>query len=210
MKSIILAICILFLSCTTKNKKEIKETASAVLEKNDKSDYIDEANKSLYEKAMLRLSVIEDIYKAGKNSITVTGANATTISEIKQVTDQFDDAVDLINKKEKDTPDSIAKLLIKLEVALKKTQVKEFPLLRKAYTKITSEKLWENNVKVTSQGTTINFIAGIFANNKNIKDVQEGVSEQLRVLRFKYSTYRWYDGASGTQYTMESKKDSEL
>lgn len=199
----------LFVRCIS-HQEQSKNISTSKGNESEKVDYSANVNNDLFAEAKLRLSVLEDILKANKNSITVSGANAKTIIDIKEVTDQFDNALSLINKNDKDKPDSIRTLLAKLEATLKKTQQKEFPLLRKAYIKITDEKLWENNINVSGSGSTITFIGGIFANNKNIKDIQEGVSDQLHLLRFKKSIYRWYDGADGTQYTMESKKDSEL
>lgn len=89
-----------------------------------------------------------------------------------------------------------------------------YPKYRKAYSNIMANKVWENDVYVTASGsnnTIFNLSGGIFAANKNIKDMQESIYDILYSLRFKQSRYRWYKGADEfTYYTIDSKQDSEL
>jgi len=61
-------------------------------------------------------------------------------------------------------------------------QTKEFPILRKEYGKIIANKMWENDIEVTTIGTGrryINFSGGIFAANKNKKEFQTQVPERF-------------------------------
>lgn len=93
-------------------------------------------------------------------------------------------------------------------------QVKEFPRMRKAYGDVVSQKLWENDIYVSTQGGTnaiINFTGGLFAANKNIQETQTTLQKVLTEFRFKEARYRWYKGADEfTYYKIESPKDNEL
>lgn len=89
-----------------------------------------------------------------------------------------------------------------------------FPKYRKAYANIMADKVWENDVYISTSGSTntiFNLTGGIFAANKNIKEMQETIHSILYSLRFKQSRYRWYKGADDyTYYTINSKQDSEI
>lgn len=97
---------------------------------------------------------------------------------------------------------------------LKSTQRSRLPKMRKKYAQILDQELWEDdiNCKTSNKGHgTIRFIGGVFAANKNIKDFQEKIKEQLTTLRFKQSRYMWYKNAEEfTYYDLEAPKDSEL
>jgi hypothetical protein len=75
-----------------------------------------------------------------------------------------------------------------------KLQQKELPKMRKEFCDDIGAKLWEENITVICKGTnntTIEFIGGIYANNKNIKSSQENISETLNTLKFKKVNYKW-------------------
>jgi uncharacterized membrane protein YqjE len=97
---------------------------------------------------------------------------------------------------------------------VEKLQTKEFPVIRKEYGKVVSKTLWENDIEVNVSGnnnTTITFVGGLFAANKNIMTIQDMIKEALEKLRFKRVQYKWFDGASDyTYYDLEPKKDSEF
>jgi hypothetical protein len=82
------------------------------------------------------------------------------------------------------------------------------------YVDIISQKLWDENIKVSGSGkgtTTINLSGGTFFSNKNKSEVQKTLSDILTNFRFKESTYRAYESQNEyTSYTMETLKDSEL
>lgn len=106
--------------------------------------------------------------------------------------------------------DSTSKQLKKLKLKLVGIQKKYFPIYRRIYANDIKEKLWENDISVHFEGKTIRFVGSIFVNNKNKKDVQETVELKLKNLRFKYVIYQWYEGSSGTRYTLDSKNDTDL
>jgi hypothetical protein len=93
-------------------------------------------------------------------------------------------------------------------------QRRSFPELRDAYGPAARRELWENDIEARTFGSgfrTIEFVGGLFAANRNIKDFQQGIRETLYKLRFKQSRYKWYDGADEySYYDMESPDDGEL
>lgn len=120
----------------------------------------------------------------------------------------------LITESEQSENIEIKNLGKKLKSKVSRIQIKEFPNLRKQYAKIVAEKMWENDIEVSANGTGrkyINFTGGVFAANKNKKDFQTQVQEVLKMFRFKQARYRWYKGESEyTYYTIYEGKDSEL
>ncbi|MFV0555323.1 MAG: hypothetical protein ACK5LR_11575 [Mangrovibacterium sp.] len=108
----------------------------------------------------------------------------------------------------------IKKLVSQLKSKVQSLQVKEFPLLRKAYVDIAAKAMWLNDIAVTMDGAKneyINFTGGTFAANKNKQDFQNELTEVLRMFRFSQSRYRWYKGEDTyTYYTMYEGKYSDL
>jgi hypothetical protein len=119
----------------------------------------------------------------------------------------------IVKEAEESEDAEIKNLGKKLKSKVSRTQIREFPNLRKQYAKIVAKKMWENDIEVTANGTGkkyINFSGGVFAANKNKKEFQTQVQEVLNMFRFKQSRYRWYKGESEyTYYTMYEGKDSE-
>lgn len=105
----------------------------------------------------------------------------------------------------------LAQTLRKKVVALQK---KEFPLLRKEYANLLGNVLWENDVEVQVKGsrnTTLEFTGGMFAANRNIKESQEALHEQLKMFRFKRTEYKWMEYADEyTYYDISSSPDDAL
>ncbi|OXA79130.1 hypothetical protein SAMN05444397_102371 [Flavobacterium aquidurense] len=101
-----------------------------------------------------------------------------------------------------------------LENKVKNIQIKEFPILRKAYQKAIYQKLWEENIETEVIGKkykTIQFTGGYFANNGNKAQTQEALSEALKMFRFTKVNYKWYKyDDEYTYYEMDSPNDSEL
>ena len=120
----------------------------------------------------------------------------------------------LITESEQSENIEIKNLGKKLKSKVSRIQINEFPKLRKQYAKIVAEKMWENDIEVSANGTGrkyMNFTGGVFAANKNKKDFQTQVQEVLKMFRFKQARYRWYKGESEyTYYTIYEGKDSEL
>lgn len=75
------------------------------------------------------------------------------------------------------------------------------PAYRARYSKLLGDELWEHDIKVKTLngGKTIEFIGGIFASNKNIKDFQEKVYGNLVDYGYTRSQYKWIE--HDTEYT---------
>lgn len=86
------------------------------------------------------------------------------------------------------------KLAGELKRKLGKLQTREFPELRKAFIASIKDKLWEENITVTTEGNTnatVTLVGRIFANNKNIKAANDAMWENYKVFRFKRANYKW-------------------
>lgn len=120
----------------------------------------------------------------------------------------------IIDDAESTENSELKNLASQLKTKVASLQIKEFPLLRKEYTKIAAKIMWEYDITVTVDGTGnkyINFTGGLFAANKNKQDFQDKLSEILRMFRFSQSRYRWYNGEDTyAYYTIFEGKDSDL
>lgn len=101
-----------------------------------------------------------------------------------------------------------------LENKVKQLQVKEFPLMRKEYSDLIGKTLWEHDIDVNVSGqsySTIEFIGGMFAANKNIKETHATLMEMLETLRFDRANYKWYEYDSNyTYYKIDSHSDGDI
>jgi hypothetical protein len=148
-----------------------------------------------------------------KKGIDLTGYRGEII-KLQLETTLFKVWSDLIKEGLNSSNPKDVKLSNELKKLVLKVQEKELPLIRKDYVDIISQKLWDENIKVSGSGkgtTTINLSGGTFFNNKNKSEVQKTISDILKNFRFKQSNYRAYESQDEyTSYTMETLKDSEL
>lgn len=140
-------------------------------------------------------------------------ADGNSIDELQMDIVVFATWAKIIKESEESKEAEIKNLGKKLKTKVSRIQIREFPNLRKQYAKIVANKMWENDIEVSANGTGkryINFSGGVFAANKNKKEFQTQVQEVLNMFRFKQARYRWYKGESEyTYYTMYEGKDSE-
>ena len=109
--------------------------------------------------------------------------------------------------------DTTKTLANKLKGKVVKLQVKQLPIMRKEFVRITKKVLWEHDIDVYSKGSNryIYLVNRAFASNGNIKEFQESLDVNLNDFRFTQAHYLWYKGDDEHQYyTMKPKKDSEL
>ena len=133
--------------------------------------------------------------------------------EISQGVDKFDKWVDVLKRCEMSDDIEIKKESKILRKKLQSLQVKYFPVMRKNYVEFARTTLFDKNIDVSSSGkgsSTILFVGGYFANNKNISDLQNKLSDMLHKLRFKKTQYKWFEYDDGYYYTLESPSDNEL
>src|SRR5690625_872279 len=120
----------------------------------------------------------------------------------------------MIREGQKSNDQEINKLATQLRSKVESIQNREFPRLRKEYTKSITLKLWENDIYVTASGTgnrNISFVGGVFAANKNIKDFHLELYDIFEIFRFKKVEYKWYRGADVyPSFEMYKGKDSVL
>lgn len=100
--------------------------------------------------------------------------------------------------------------LNRLSNKLKSTQIAFFPRLRKLFAQESKKRLWEENIEVSHSGRTISFTGYIYANNKNIKESYEAISELLRKLRFSKVNFKWSKYGEFTYYTIDSPADAVI
>jgi hypothetical protein len=93
------------------------------------------------------------------------------------------------------------------------SQARTFPKLRKMQGEIFKTGLWENDVEVTTLGadhSTLRLTAGMFAANRNIKEMYETLRPTLVGLRFKKIVFKWYRGSGQTYYNIGTVSDDTL
>lgn len=115
----------------------------------------------------------------------------------------------------KNNPDSGVKAMAQeLERKVSALQVKEFPLMRKAYGDVVAQGVWESNIDVSVFGPsnkTMELTAGIFANNKNVKDAHAALGDAFTLYRFTRVNYKWYKyDDEYNYYTIDSQPDSAV
>ncbi len=100
-----------------------------------------------------------------------------------------------LEKAESEKADSITTLVKKIKKRLPVYQSKEFPILRKAYAKISNRLMWEHDIEVSIRGknsSKLMLVGAAFATNKNIKTISESMREMVNRLRFKELHFKWY------------------
>jgi hypothetical protein len=166
------------------------------------------------EKPVDSIAIIFDIKSSLEKSIDAISSGAatdyTTKDGIMLRIIEYADAASNLKLHTGMSDTGVVRLIKSLEKKLVSAQKRDFPIFRKNYIKWANNEGWENDMKVTGNGMTINFIWGGFATNKNIKEFQEGIQDLLNRLRFKRATYRWYEGSDEyTYYDISSKGDGE-
>lgn len=133
------------------------------------------------------------------------------LSSIKMELFLFEQWAKIIQENRSSSNEKAVDLAYQLNEYVSKIQEKEFPLLRKAWVKLSADQLWEHDIYMTSEGRIVNLTGAIFATNKNIKATQETISEMVISLRFSEVRYRWYKGADEfTYYKLNPKNDGDI
>lgn len=105
-------------------------------------------------------------------------------------------------------------LLNKFKTLASEAQTRSLPKLRDSYGPILRKKLWEHDITAKTFGNrfkTIEFVGGVFAANRNIKQWQDTIRNTLHMFRFSQVRYKWYDGADKyTYFDMNGHTDSQL
>jgi len=104
--------------------------------------------------------------------------------------------------------------VLRLKQRVSQVQIREFPRMRAAWTRILADAVWEHDMTVTAGGEanrTLRLTSVVFASNGNIAEIQRTVHDPLELLRFKRVEYRWYRGADEyTYYRVETPPDGAV
>lgn len=172
-----------------------------------------EAKEVAEEKRIIQKEQLEREIKSVNDGVDFSTYRGT-LDALKMELILFGSWANIITEGENSDDPEIQKLAKQLKTKVANIQVREFPKLRKEYANIVSNKMWENDIEVTANGTNskyINFSGGIFAANKNKKDFQNEVHEVLKMFRFNQSRYRWYKGENEhTYWIIYEGEDSDL
>lgn len=163
-------------------KKENQTEVEAPMTNEERIAYI----KQRLENANYDMDSIENHYKTDTDQLALRG-NVMTLKEIADQEIWDSTYMDVYELPE------ISSLMEKNSARAKKLLPAVSAKARTVYADYLRKKLWENNIDVetTNGGTTIIFIGGIFANNKNIKDWQIAYADMLKEIGFKRVEYKW-------------------
>jgi hypothetical protein len=135
-------------------------------------------------------------------------------TKITQALNFFDNAVRIGHQAVSSTDPEVRASGETLLKTISKSQIINYPKLRKAHVQLSNEMLWESDVSVSVSGSlneNIVFVGGIFAANKNILSFHRGIEARLVRLRFDQAHYKWIPSASDwTRFDLEAPKDSDL
>lgn len=213
-----------------------KNVVSIVAENGDKKDQITLNINRIFTEAELEQKKNDDAKKKEQEEIS---KNEVVQKKIESIKKEIDSINKFDNKKYRGTPENLALEVIlfkawaieiqetknndnqevknigqQLESKVKQLQIKEFPIMRKEYGDLIGKKLWEHDIEVNVGGqsyNTIEFIGGIFAANKNIKETHVTLIEMLETLRFDRANYKWYEYDSNyTYYKIDSHSDGDI
>ncbi|HPI18850.1 MAG TPA: hypothetical protein PKY56_00630 [Candidatus Kapabacteria bacterium] len=176
--------------------KEHDSLAAIAKEGNKKIDFINEIKGNLE-----NLKIYQN---------TFYGTNFKSYSPV-EILNVLNNWTDTYKKIYNSTDNEILEFKTEYYKLLSKALKVNYPALRKYYTQVLSDKMWEHNWKIKCNGnknTVITFTATAFSNNKNIKDAYETIVNELDKCRFKKANFIWSDFANEyTSYTINSIDD---
>ncbi|MCL2328939.1 MAG: hypothetical protein FWC39_10585 [Bacteroidetes bacterium] len=198
----IISLCVFCISCGSDGKNQVEQEVTQEVVKSP-----EELKQELKEKLEMEIKSIED-------GIDFSSYHkAQKVEELQIELILFSAWWKTIKDGSASDDKEINNLSEKLKNKVVNIQAKEFPILRKRYSEILHNLMWEHDIYVTvsNKGNNhINITGGIFAANKNIKEFQDNIHSVLKMFRFNQSRYRWYKGASEyTYYTIFEGKDTD-
>lgn len=204
-KRYIIPLVILLLGAITNQFNDQKQTEAAA--STQTSDTVEVAGIDLK-------TIIKNNIKSINGGDDFTKNEMTSAASFQIIAALYKAYALTINQGKQSTDKEVLKLTDELQKRVMASQQKNFPKLRKAYQEFVYDKLWENNIDVEVSGSrniVLKFTSVFFADNKNIKESQEKLTEMLILLRFKQTQYRWHkEQDEFTIYTIESPKDGEI
>lgn len=125
----------------------------------------------------------------------------------------FSEWAKMINESKNYNNDEINRMAENFRSKLSNLQVREFPLLRKAYGDTTNKALWIEDGKARVSGAsskTYEMESTLFASNKAVAQMHASLEKTLMALRFTRVNYLWSQYAEYTYFPIESPEDSEI
>lgn len=126
----------------------------------------------------------------------------------------FSNAANLINQANSSDDKEINNLGKQLNGKLQQVQIKEFPLLRKAYESIKDNNILGENTNIVISGNgnrTVTFINSLFSDHHNFVELNFSIEKTLQNLRFDRVNYKRMHSANDRSYfDLQSPKDSEI
>jgi hypothetical protein len=170
-------------------------------------------NLSTEEKELKLIKSIQDELTILENGIDYSQYRGS-LSYIKKELKLFNKWSKIIEDNQTDSSKEVKKILGKFKNKVISNQVKEFPILRKEFSKVIGSIGLKDDIEVISFGpknTNIKFIGSYYALKSNISLNHSKISSVLGYLRFKKAQYLWfkYDEDYVT-YKIESSKDNEI
>lgn len=188
--------------------RKITEIEKEKVEKTKQSELIINTDSINLDKTRTHLRVLLEEFQSGEIN-KVSFESQAGLQEIMISIKTWSKA---ILENENSTDSLSAKRAKELRKYVTEYQKKNFPKIRKQCAKVMAENLWEHDAYVATAGSRneiVNFSAGLFAANKNIKDFHEQTAPTLRMYRFKEFRYRWYKGASEYTYYKETPPNDD-
>jgi len=126
----------------------------------------------------------------------------------------FSNAADLINQANASGDKEINDLGKQLSSKLQRVQIKEFPLLRKAYESTRDKNILEENTIVIVGGDgnrMVTFTNNLFSDHHNFVELNFSVEKMLQNLRFDRVNYKRAPNANIRAYfNLQNPRDSEI
>jgi len=196
-------------SITVNNPKNGKEkNKKDKVEKTKQSELIINTDSINLDKTRTHLRVLLEEFQSGE----INKVNFESQAGLQEIMISIKTWSIAILENENSTDSISAKRAKELRKYVTEYQKKNFPKIRKQCAKVMAEVLWEHDAYVTTAGSRseiVNFSAGLFAANKNIKDFHEQTAPTLRMYRFKEFRYRWYKEASEYTYYKETPPNDD-
>lgn len=202
----ILSILFVFLSCANDDDKKVGTANSITKTKDTLPDY----NIAQF------MNRVRDVQSLCNDSILRSSSSKSSASTAIMLLNKLNIEVLDIEVGVQKLTDSgeinqVKKECKNLSAIIAKLQNQHFPKYRQAYALAMRQKLWEENIDITTSGKrneVINFIGGAFYSRKSIQAVQNAVQSGLFDYRFKESRFYSYKGSDSYFYPTNAPIDA--
>jgi len=185
-----------------RNIKQIRSTGKA---KN-----VNLIKTHLSESDVLKANIVNTIQNISKDN-GVSKIDLSSLENINLALSIFERYSALVEEGNQSHEKEILEMTKILKKSAIRSQIKNFPKIRKAYYLLIKDEFWDRDINVAIGGaknTILKLTGGYFAANLNKREIQTSLLNIIKKLRFKQCQYRWYEGqADYTYFTIESHND---